>query len=158
LYPPSKKRDRKAYENCVTDHTVKEKSELNQAALKGRFSQRATRDVLQDLYGIQTLRAVSNHAINCVKYSCYQAAPKDRLLVSKSLFRSGLLRYSFLPPIYAIELASEKITNSVCDFLSVRFQSEVAGFEEAHLGARVIAFERFRSERQEERIAVAPDR
>src|SRR5579864_5792811 len=59
----------------------------SEAALEGRSSQCATRDVLQDLNGIQTLRAVSNHAVNSIKYSCYQATPKDRLHVSKILLR-----------------------------------------------------------------------
>ena len=51
-----------------------------------------------------------------------------------------------------------KIANGVCDFLSVGFQSEVAGFEEMHFGTWVVAFGGFRSGRQEEGIAVAPDR
>src|SRR5690242_12271155 len=59
-----------------------------EAALEGRFSQCPTRDVLQDLNGIQTLRAVSNHAVKSIKHSCYQATPNDRLHVSNSLLRS----------------------------------------------------------------------
>jgi len=41
--------------------------------------------------------------------------------------------------------------------MSVRLQGEVAGFEEMHLRAWVVAFERFGSRRQEERVIVAPN-
>ena len=68
------------------------------------------------------------------------------------------LRCSLLPPIYAIELAREEIADGIRNFMSMRFQGEVAGIEETHLGAWVVAFERFGPRSQEERIAVAPDR
>src|SRR5215469_15598667 len=60
----------------------------SEATVEGRFSQCATRNVLQDLNGIQTLRAVSNHAVDSIKHSRHQAAPKDCLQVSKSLLPS----------------------------------------------------------------------
>ena len=56
--------------------------------MEGRWSQRAASDVLQDLNGIQTLSAESNHAIDSIEYSGYQATPKDRLHVCKSRFLS----------------------------------------------------------------------
>src|SRR5947209_362194 len=46
------------------------------------------------------------------------------------------LRRSFLFPICPSELSFEKVTNGICSFLSVRFEGEVTGFEEMHLGAR----------------------
>src|SRR5215470_12469358 len=60
----------------------------SEAALEGRLSQRAARDVLQDLNGIPALCAESNHAVDCIKYSSHQATPKDRLHVCKSLLLS----------------------------------------------------------------------
>jgi len=55
------------------------------AALEGRFSQRPLAMLLQDLNGIQALSAVSNHAVDSIKCSSYQATPKDRLHVGKRL-------------------------------------------------------------------------
>ena len=40
----------------------------------------------------------------------------------------------------------------------VGFEREVAGVVETHLGARVVAFERFRTRSQKERITLTPDR
>jgi hypothetical protein len=49
--------------------------------------------------GFKTLRAVSDHAVDSIKYSSYEATPKDRSHVGKSLLRSkDPLHYSFLSP------------------------------------------------------------
>ena len=56
------------------------------------------------------------------------------------------------------KLAAEEVSNGARDFLMVRFEGEVAGVVEPHLGTRVVVFERFRTWGKKERIALAPDR
>src|SRR6516225_569381 len=75
------------------------KTNTPEATLEGRLSQRAAPDVLQDLNGIQTLCAESNHAVDGIKYSSHQATPKDRLHVRKSLplSKNSCVVHFFLP-------------------------------------------------------------
>src|SRR5262249_26834486 len=70
---------------------------------------------------------------------------------------SILLRCSLLPPIYAIELASEKVANGVCNFLNVRFERKMAGVVEMHLRIWIVALECFGSWRQEKWIVLSPN-
>src|SRR5215472_10647208 len=60
----------------------------SEAAMEGGLSQRAARDVLQDLNGIQPLGTIGNHAVDRIKCSSHQPTPKDRLRVRKSLLLS----------------------------------------------------------------------
>jgi hypothetical protein len=58
---------------------------------------------------------------------------------------------------FLCQLAAQEIVNRTGNLLSMRFQREMAGVEEVHFGARVVALERLGPRRQKERIILSPD-
>src|SRR5215469_10388336 len=56
------------------------------------------------------------------------------------------------------ERPAEEAANGGCNFGAVRLQRKVPGVQEADIGIRDVAFVRFGSSRQEERVVLAPDR
>src|SRR5215469_18817686 len=56
------------------------------------------------------------------------------------------------------ERPAEEVANGGCELRAVRLQREVTRVEEADIGTGDVAFVRFGSRRQEERVVLAPDR
>src|SRR4051812_8049499 len=92
-------------------------------------------------------------------------------LTSKTIRGGAAIRYTricytslgLLPPVArhwlrGSDAANTKLPDCRCDFSGVRLQREVPGVEEADIGVRNIALERFGSRGQEERIVLAPHR
>jgi hypothetical protein len=132
-------------------------SSRSEAALEGRFSQGAARDILQDLNGIQTLRAEAITPSTASSVPATRPPQKIACTFVKTALDQELLRCSLLPPVHAIELAAEKIANRVCNFLSVRFERKMPGVVELHLRARIVALECFGSWRKEKWIVLSPN-
>src|SRR5262252_4432545 len=56
----------------------------------------------------------------------------------------------------SMSLGQEKIADGARYFVAMRLKREVAGVKKVHLSVRDVAFERFRTRRQKERIVLAP--